>query len=147
MIVRIPEYSRVGDHDRWVLLLPERPVIRPPHTRPVGRCGDSFRRKARRFAKCTDRLPHQITRFCIPHEAYEVATTGIEKTKDRRIFLAARNVGIKANRLKRNHGRNWNVVTAELTSVDQASHFVGLEVRRLFVNKQYEADPLRSLLP
>src|SRR5947199_64791 len=42
VIVRIPKWSRIRDHDSRPAFLPERPVIGPSNARPVCRSRNSF---------------------------------------------------------------------------------------------------------
>src|SRR5215469_15192074 len=75
VIVGISKYCGVSNHDRPIVLLPERPVIRPPHAWPFGRSSNAFGWEASGFAKSANRSPHQVSGFGIPNKSYEVPAT------------------------------------------------------------------------
>ena len=53
--------------------------------------------------------------------------------------MAARRIRVETNRLQRKHCRNGNFVAAQLPGINQASHAVRLEERRLLVDEEHKA--------
>src|SRR6266496_2363174 len=104
VVVGISEYGRVRDHNGWIPLLPERPLVGPSYARQTRRGRDTLGWELRRFAEYARRPPDKIARFGVAHKANEVSAARIEETQQRRILLTTRCVGVEPNRLQGDHG-------------------------------------------
>src|SRR3954471_18287208 len=103
MVMRVAVERGVGDHDGRVVVLAERPVVRPGDTWKRRGRGDAFGWKARRPAESAERSPHQRARADIADEGDEIGSIRIEPAERRRIVLAARRVAVVAEHLERKH--------------------------------------------
>ena len=139
MVMRVAVERGVGDHDGRVVVLAERPVVRPCDAWNRRGRGDAFRWKARRLAESADRSPHQRARADIAHEGDEIASIRIEPAKRRRIVLAARRVAVIAEHLERKHRCDFLARRIGARRIGVAAHLVALEVRHLLVGKGDEA--------
>src|SRR5205814_1138487 len=93
VIMRITEGRGVGDHDRGITALPERPLIRPRYARNESWKRNAFGWDFPLFAKEADRPADKRARRKISDEPNEVPGAGIEGADARRIFLRPRRVG------------------------------------------------------
>src|SRR5439155_8649686 len=140
MIVRIPKWRSVGDHDAGVTVLPKWPLIRPADAgnKPGKRC--AFGWNLCLVAEKRDDAAKQRTRTNIADESDEVANLGIESTEcPRWIDLRARRVRKIADRFETDHGRDFVAARFASAGVNKASHFARQKIRRFLVHKRDEA--------
>ena len=81
VIVGIAKHCRVGNHDAGIVLLPERPLVRPSNAGPLGGGSNSLRWKARGLTEAKNTAPNQVSGLGISDEPYEVPTIGIEEAQ------------------------------------------------------------------
>src|SRR5438067_46293 len=139
MVMRVAVERGVGDHDGRVVVLAERPVVRPCDAWNRRGGGDAFRWKARRLAESADRSPYQRAAADIADEGDEIASIRIEPAERRRIVLAARRVAVIAEHLERKHRCYFLARRIGARRIGVAAHLVALEVRHLLVGKGDEA--------
>ena len=140
MIVRIPKWRSVGDHDAGVTVLPKWPLIRPADAgnKPGKRC--AFGWNLCLLAEKRDDAAKQRTRTNIADESDEVANLRIESAqRPRRISLRVRCIGKIADRFETDHGGDFVAARFASAGVNKASHFARQKIRRLLVHKRDEA--------